>query len=119
MAGSGGSGGMGDESPTITMVVSTPNPGCTQGGGAGDYTITVTAMDDQDAQTDLTFDGSPPGGCGWADGSNDMFDGNVATWNCANNADYPMARVNVTDTDSNTDEVMFTVEVCQENTVTF
>jgi len=116
MAGNGGAGGAGDGSPTITEVTSTPNQGCAVG-VPGVYTIEVTATDAEDAAQDLSYTGSPPTGCSWAVGSNNMFDGDVAMWNCPNAVDYPGAVVIVTDTDNNTDEVMFTVAVCQVVTV--
>ena len=105
--GGGGAGGIGDnEAPVITMVAWAPVGACPpSGGGSSDYTVTVTAMDDNTAPMDLTYEGSV-GGC---DG---QIDAPVSTINCPNAALYN-GMVVVRDESLASVPVNFAIDVCE------
>ena len=109
--GDSGTGGGSGEPPEIISVTSTPNEGCEQG-TPGDYTITIVAEDAETDPADLLYSGLAPAGCNPVGA-----EGPVLTWDCFNNVSYPNAIVEVEDEDGNTDDLSFTVVICEENIV--
>lgn len=98
-----GGGGGGGTSPDLTEVSWAHAQPCTQG-TAGEVTVTMTVVDDDTPQADLTFSGTIPGCSG-------EVDANPATLTCPNAAPYT-GTVNVTDPEGNRDFQEITIEVC-------
>ena len=102
--GAGGNGGSSGPDPVITDIAWEPAGQC-EDGVTSNYTITVTATDDEDMPTELTYDGS-------VSGCNGEINDEVSTISCPNRASYE-GRLTVEDTDGNTSPAIFRMDVCE------
>ena len=105
--GAGGTGGGSSGAPVITDITWAAPDVCEMFTSA-DYTITVTAMDAEDGQMDLEYNGSVSGAC------TDITDA-VSIVTCPNAAPYTGVVI-VTDSDNNeSDEASFTFQICESS----
>lgn len=100
-------GGGGGASPDITQVSWAHAQPCNQG-TPGDVTVSMTVVDDDTSQDELTFSGTVPGCSG-------EVDANPAVLTCPNAAPYT-GTVAVQDPEGNQDFQEITIDVCADGT---
>lgn len=102
---SGDAGGSGSGAPSLSVSWVHTLP-CTQF-TASDVTVTLTAVDDVDAEGQLTYSGNV-NSCG-------PLNQKINTVECPQIMPYPGSTATVTDTDGNFTTVLFAVDVCTDD----